>query len=94
MTETNANHLQFRIQDSGVDFVEKLMAEYGASRTDVLKAMFKVASQFPDRIGIVLSGGELDTAPGSKRRALDSMSDALADHPSGGFAAAKQARRD
>ena len=55
------NLLQFRTSDDGIEYVENMMAQHGASRTEVLRAMLKVASQWPDRIADVLAGKPLGT---------------------------------
>ena len=86
---TDNNVLQFRASDEGVAYVQKLMDEHTASRTQVLKAMFKVASQFPTIVSAVLAGEELNI---SRREALANAIAPVADaHPSGGVAAAKAA---
>lgn len=80
------NNLQFRASDAGVAFVEDLMTEHSASRTEVLRAMFQVASQFPDRIGTVLGNEPLDRG---KRRALADMIDPVHDDGLSGISAAR-----
>lgn len=60
----DSNVLQFRASDEGVGFVQALMAEHSRSRTEVLRAMFAVASQFPDLISKRLNGDHSDGLSG------------------------------
>lgn len=80
----DTNVLQFRASAEGVEFVEAVMAEHSVSRTEVLRAMFTVASQFPDRIGTKLAGEPLDCG---KRKALADMIEPVRDDGLSGFAA-------